>query len=295
MVMYRLGFQVEFRDGELTMTPDEFAGHLVEALPPGWWEDETDDVIAVFPLNDDGSLRQADSRLRPPTYAEQKQLIEAHEMLKKSMTEEVARAQRAQQALQCEVNELKTDRDILKERMRSREATIQELDRICDEKERAIKAKGEEAEDLRLRLKATEEKAKILGQRLNECEANLDRYRDDNDGLAKALNEMLDERKGKAMPQDNAEKVISQIIDILKDAGFTPEGFMTESELSDVEGFVEDAKGSAAAAESTIENVRREIEDLTYRLEEAESEVSNVYDQLGNVETVTDSARTGRS
>ena len=69
----RMGFHIEGGEGTL---PDvtEFTQAVQQALPKEWWDWDPEGpdaygLVCLYPLNDDGTIQQSDSRLRPAMVA----------------------------------------------------------------------------------------------------------------------------------------------------------------------------------------------------------------------------------
>ena len=82
----RMGFHIEGEEGTL---PDvtEFTQAVQQALPKEWWDWDPEGpdaygLVCLYPLNDDGTIQQSDSRLRPATYQDlQNQIVKLEERI----------------------------------------------------------------------------------------------------------------------------------------------------------------------------------------------------------------------
>jgi chromosome segregation ATPase len=301
--MIKIGFDVETDEGVCPPSAHEVTEALSQAIPKEWWADYREDnwgIAVMYPLNDDGSVRQADSRLRPvdkdKKIAKLDALLAQERRLTKHLDDVVYRKVQSNQTLAEEIDRL--NRIIRDGKAGNAEMTT----RIGDLQERIafLKQKLAEAEeqystvdvddlfntigDLGTELEHQRELVAEWKRRFNERDTEVVKRNGRIDRLGKEIQDLVaeaNEWKRKVDARNKAIEDQADAIDNLQEKN--------DNQFEIIKQFQDDMELLSA----TVDKKNRRIENLRRRLVEAYGDVEGWGndEQLTRLETAYEQAK----
>jgi len=259
--MIKLGFQIEsdIADGVEIPTPSEFAQHISQALPKEMWSDnrmEDWGVVAVFALNDDGTLMQSDHRLRPTNVtATIRRLTSELEQEKKLTTHLEERIDvRDRQAL------------LLGTKLRQEQEQVSNLTE-----------KNDNQRELLIRVQAE------LFERTRSLDVSQHEWKVRGEALMNANQEA-----------QNHAAMIHKIVGAMEEAGYDISGWGSDVQLTELETASTQVEDQVQAAAKQIVTLKRFISDAHDQVFEVESSMTEAQAEVDGLDSLLDNIRTER-